>query len=63
MNLKKEFNVVFQPKDASLYGKRRFIISVNSLPDYIGSKNAFNAVLKALDNKGDKLRKNIENSA
>jgi hypothetical protein len=56
MNLKKEFDVVFQPRHKELYGKRRFLISINRLHEHIGVYNANTAVLKALNSKDDKIR-------
>lgn len=56
MKLKKEFDVVFQPNDKELYGKRRFLVSVNRLHEHIGLYNANQAILKALKSKDDKLR-------
>ncbi len=55
MNLKKynkAFRVVFQPNDADTHGgRKRFLVSANSLQNYVGSKNAFKAILRAFSSR------------
>lgn len=59
MNLKKEFDVVFQPKDKEIYGKRRFLVSINKLHNYVGVLNANKAITDALDCKCDRYTKKL----
>lgn len=53
----KDFNLVFQPSEElrKKYGRRRFLISPRMLPEYVGRKNANNAVLKAFESSDDKV--------
>ncbi|MDN3584729.1 hypothetical protein [Mucilaginibacter flavus] len=53
----KEYYVVVQPYDRRPYqGRRRFMISANSLHFYIGDFNANTALVKASKMRVDKLR-------
>lgn len=59
--LKQKFNIVFQPKDRRYTKRKKFMISVNRLADYIGKSNE-KKVLFMLENSLDekfivKLRK------
>lgn len=38
-SLKQKFNIVFQPKDRRYTKRKKFMISVNRLADYIGHRN------------------------
>jgi hypothetical protein len=40
IHLKQKFNIVFQPKDKRYTKRKKFMISTNRLPDYIGKSNA-----------------------
>lgn len=58
----KNFRIVFQPKQAELFGnKRRFAVGAGSLAKYIGQENANKAIQRAfvspLDKAQVKLRK------
>lgn len=52
MNLKNSYNIVFQPKDRRYTRRKKFMISVNRLADYIGKSNA-KKVLFLLENSLD----------
>lgn len=56
MKLNREFIVVFQPKDRSLFAdKRRFAVGAYSLHKYVGKRNAKTAVERALKSDMDKI--------
>lgn len=51
----KEFIIVFNPKDKSLYnGRRYFIVKAAQLANYIGKENAENALLEAMESRGQR---------
>lgn len=54
--LNAQYRVVVQPTDLEKWGKKRFLVSVNTLDLYIGPHNANTAFLKASKLKTDKLR-------
>lgn len=56
--LKQKFLIVFQPKDRRYTRRKKFLISVNRLPDYIGKSNAAKVVFlleNSLDEKWQML--------
>lgn len=61
MTLKKEFNIVFQPKIPHGQKRQRFLISANRLGDYIGKHRAGYIIEKALNMRTDKQRFRVQN--
>ncbi|WP_094570724.1 hypothetical protein [Mucilaginibacter xinganensis] len=55
-NPKREFTVVFQPIKKPGTERKRFLISINRLPDYIGENWTIYAVRKMLNMMGNKDR-------
>lgn len=53
----KEYKIVFQPKDKADYNNnRRFAVTANTLPKYIGKDNAEKCFEKAEKMTTDKVR-------
>jgi len=59
--LNRQFNIVLQPYRPHGYRNRRFLVTVNRLPFYLGAYNADTVVLKALACRGDKCRLRFRN--
>ncbi|MDB5288568.1 MAG: hypothetical protein JWR05_3517 [Mucilaginibacter sp.] len=55
-NLKREFNIVFQPVKKPGTDRKRFLVSVNRLPDYIGENWTKYLIKKLLEMDADKDR-------
>lgn len=56
INLLREFNIVFQPNNREEFdGRRRFLVSGNRLAEYIGVKNANDAIQRAWESGEDKF--------
>lgn len=55
MACNKDYLVVFSPREAWRYRYKRFLISVNRLPVYVGAKNALEARRRADTSKTDKV--------
>lgn len=63
MKLKATYNVVIQLKQKPGKPRKRFLISINRLGDYIGEKRAKIIIKNLLKSMADKKRYSVQNKA